>query len=794
MGGSPLKSLRTTRHGAQWDALQDPSNDGYPNIIKYLTNTNPQNPSSIPTPNIVVDPTGNGNFTTLAAAWSSLNSSARTGAQIILVKPGFYTVSNLTDSTNLSNCAVQIRASDPNPYHTIIQVTAGANGFTIANASAFIIAGFTIQKDPTEAFQNYYAVDSSPETLIKNCIFPSSTWQEPLELNNALVQNCLFSNNSAIYEINEVLPTASGILQILNCTFYNNSGLSIATANYSPITLTNCILYDPNGSQLANVIASSTVTNCDILGGWSYGTNILNANPQLTTQGWPTKTSPTIGQGTPVSLVDDLFNQTLSTTTPDIGAIQWVDTNGQGLPDWWQLYWWGTLGESPTATGPSGLTYAQDYYYDTNPFLASTSGDTITDAQKVAAGLNPVLLSNSSSGIPDGIQIANGLNPLLDNSFSDVYGYRYPNIFEYTHTGTLNDKANPPTPDYTVGPTQTYKTISSALTSWYNGGNPSIRNPIFLVQDGTYNEDVVIPNLAENYNILIISEHGPQKTIIAGDSGAPLNIQGNTVIDGFTITKQAGAHGTAILTTSDGYEARGAEINHCVITGCYSSTNLIIDDAPTVFHSCIFKNNVLSLASNTGPQLFYAYNYTELDNCTITDTRTSPSGPLFQSQVFYVMWGNVVINNSVIYNPAVTSLYNFYVYSGSTIKVFNSFVGTFSASSQVTYTNCSNQNPQISLEGYPLSSSPVLTWNGPSPLSNDQLDTFLFPRVAGQNTGALGFTNDTTGNGLNGVGNELFRYHWPKRKQYRGIRSYISASLHLRNQPNGIFKLGRHGL
>jgi hypothetical protein len=42
-----------------------------------------------------------------------------------------------------------------------------------------IIGGFTIQKDPTEAFQNYYAVDSRPEALVKNCIFPRSTWQEP---------------------------------------------------------------------------------------------------------------------------------------------------------------------------------------------------------------------------------------------------------------------------------------------------------------------------------------------------------------------------------------------------------------------------------------------------------------------------------------------------------------------------------------------------------------------------------------------------------------------------------------
>ena len=175
-----------------------------------------------------------------------------------------------------------------------------------------------------------------------------------------------------------------------------------------------------------------------------------------------------------------------------------------------------------------------------------------------------------------------------------------------------------------------------------------------------------------------------------------------------------------------------------------------MDDAPTVFHSCIFRNNVLSLASDTGPQLIQAYNYTELDNCTITDTRTSPSGPLLQAQLFYVRGGNIVVNNSVIYNPGVTELYNFYVYSSNnTLQLNNSFVGTFPAFSQVIYTNCSNQNPQISLEAYPQSSSPVLTWNGPSPLSNDQLDTLLFPRLPGQNIGALGFTTDTTGNGLN---------------------------------------------
>ena len=56
------------------------------------------------------------------------------------------------------------------------------------------------------------------------------------------------------------------------------------------------------------------------------------------------------------------------------------DSDGNGLPDWWELKYFGAIGQDPNADPDGdGLTNLQEYAMGTNPLLADTDGDGVPD-------------------------------------------------------------------------------------------------------------------------------------------------------------------------------------------------------------------------------------------------------------------------------------------------------------------------------------------------------------------------------------------------------------------------------
>lgn len=118
-----------------------------------------------------------------------------------------------------------------------------------------------------------------------------------------------------------------------------------------------------------------------------------------------------------------------------------LDTDGDGLPDWWEIKFGlnpnddGTVGESVPgakdgdhgALGDSdndGRTNLQEYQnnngkWSTDPTVADTDGDGADDGQEFAAGSNPLVTDTDGDGLTDGEEIGLGTNPLLRDTDGD---------------------------------------------------------------------------------------------------------------------------------------------------------------------------------------------------------------------------------------------------------------------------------------------------------------------------------------------------------------------------------------
>lgn len=125
-----------------------------------------------------------------------------------------------------------------------------------------------------------------------------------------------------------------------------------------------------------------------------------------------------------------------------IAATPVVDTDGDGLPDWWEIKYGlnpndnGTIGESSPGAknGPGGAlgdpdsdgrTNLQEYQnhngqWASDPTLADTDGDGANDGEEFAAGSNPLVTDTDGDGLTDGQEILTyGTNPLLRDTDAD---------------------------------------------------------------------------------------------------------------------------------------------------------------------------------------------------------------------------------------------------------------------------------------------------------------------------------------------------------------------------------------
>jgi len=103
----------------------------------------------------------------------------------------------------------------------------------------------------------------------------------------------------------------------------------------------------------------------------------------------------------------------------DMGAYEAGDSDGDGIPDSWEMKYFGNLSKDGSEDSDAdGLTEYYEFFYKTNPTLKDTDGD----------------------GMPDGWEVHYNLGPLIDDASGDLDGDGEPNLAEYNNGTDPTDR------------------------------------------------------------------------------------------------------------------------------------------------------------------------------------------------------------------------------------------------------------------------------------------------------------------------------------------------------------------
>jgi len=130
--------------------------------------------------------------------------------------------------------------------------------------------------------------------------------------------------------------------------------------------------------------------------------------------------------GNPLLLDSDKTNINIMLTRP-------VDTDGDGLPDAWEIANGLVVGVNDALLDKDGdgLSNIQELYLGTNPSVQDSDGDGVFDGVEYAAGMNPLSADTDGDGLPDAWELANGLNPPVNDAALDADGDGLTNLEEF---------------------------------------------------------------------------------------------------------------------------------------------------------------------------------------------------------------------------------------------------------------------------------------------------------------------------------------------------------------------------
>jgi hypothetical protein len=264
------------------DAMEDADSDRYPNVYELRNGSNPRSGDASysavsdgmpeqPTPTWVLDIAGEGDYTEMADVMFAIDSFSQTEAYGILeVKAGHYTATNWDSGIWLYNIPIMVIAS-AGPEETTLEMDGTSNatrigiGGSVVDGFTFVAAGLSEAYNYGHLYVSFWGGDEINEVLVQNCIFTGnvnsySVWVNPAGSDGALtLRNVIFrdiqSEKSLLWNGSEGIGF-TGELLLEHCTFLNNQtypngSVEEEDAHYlqdwfdgESVSFVNCILSD----------------------------------------------------------------------------------------------------------------------------------------------------------------------------------------------------------------------------------------------------------------------------------------------------------------------------------------------------------------------------------------------------------------------------------------------------------------------------------------------------------------------------------------------------------------------
>ena len=444
------------------DATGDLDGDRIPNLWELNLGSSMTDSSSVPIiSTITVDPTRTGADTatatkTIKAAVEvkALGNSNSPPYTIVRVNPGIY-LENF--SLEASKRILLLPANESQ----IPEIRGATGAHTVAIFGESIIDGFRITHSPGVSGGAVYSNPSVGLKIVR-------------------IVNCLIHGNSGgsgagVYAV-------GGGTVLAHCSLFGNSvtfngvykGNGLYVDNAARTMLMNSIFWNPGGLAAEEIyVAGLAVAANTIVGDNSIAGTILD-DPRLNRIGLLTKDSPARNKGTAKARTLRAVQGVVRKSTPDIGADEFIDTDGDAIPDWWEMvnlgglagsasnetdtpqfdrlinyyeYIFGFDPKNPDTVGnglgdlynavfgytnetwyPSewwldsdddGLTDNYELYYQAQPSNPDTNGDGINDMSAILSGISVTSNDTDGDGITNTMEVANGTNPVLADTDGD---------------------------------------------------------------------------------------------------------------------------------------------------------------------------------------------------------------------------------------------------------------------------------------------------------------------------------------------------------------------------------------